>query len=224
MMSRFLAVATAAAILSPLASQPALAFHDRADCGSGHAAECYREVRTPDLYTTRHKSVMVAPGWWETNTVPAVYGHHHKRVMVTPGQTVRHVQAAQWGVIHQQQVVRPGYEAWERRGGRFHDDIICKVQVPAQVATIERRVLVAAEKRVHQHIPARYEWSDQPYLIRPAHTTRVYHAPVYQAVAERVLVQRGSTALQPVGGHRHEVAPVEYVAPVREHHHRDSWK
>lgn len=191
---RILAVAMAVVPLS-LEAQ-AFGLHD---CGHGQTVECYRKVHTPDLYTTRYKSVMVKPGWWETKTVPAVYGHHQKRVLVTPGQTVWHTQPAQWGVIHEQREVRSGYYAWVNKGGwHRHGDVICKEYHPPEVATVERKVLVAPEKRVAQHVPARYEWVNQPYMIRPAQTVRVYHPPVYEHVAERVLVQQGTSHLVPV--------------------------
>lgn len=239
---RFLAAVAAAAAVLPLATSDALAFFDRASNCAPQAVECYKAVQTPDLYTTRHKQVMVKPGWWETRTTPAVYGHRQKRVMVTPGQTVWHTQPAQWGVVHEQRVVSPGYQAWVRSGAHqrrdFLGDIfghgrrggdgcgcttapacetVCKVNVPAQMQTVERKVMVAPEKRVAQHIAATYQWVDEPYLIQPARTHRVFHPPVYETVAERVLVQRGTTTYQPVAA---PAAPcgsgcgAAYVAPA----------
>jgi hypothetical protein len=248
MKSRLLAMAGAAACLLPLASGQALAGFDRPGCGTTYVAECYRQVTTPDLYTTRHRTVMVKPGWWESRTEPAVYGSRKKQVLVQPGQTVWHTQPAQYGVVHEQRVVRPGYDAWVRRGGHhgrldifhmFHrrdhghpghvHDEMCKVHVPPQVESVPRTVMVAPEKRVAQHIPARYDWVDEPYMIRPAKTTRVYHPPVYDTVSERVLVQRGTTSWQPVG-RGHVAAPVAPAPmpvvdmPVRKHRHHDSFK
>ena len=49
-----------------------------------------------------------------------------------------------------------------------------------------RLIVVAPEKRVAQHIAATYQWVDEPYLIQPARTQRVFHPPVYETVAERV--------------------------------------
>ena len=221
---RFLAIAGAVAAL-PFASADAFAFFDRAGsgCATPQAVECYKAVQTPDLYTTRHKHVMVKPGWWETKTIPAVYGNRQKQVMVTPGQTVWHTQPAQWGVVHEQRVVQPGYQAWVRSGahqrrdflgdvfghGRGGDgcgcqapqpacETVCKVAVPAKVETVARQVMVSPEKRSAQHVPATYQWVAEPYLIQPARTQRVYHPPVYETVSERVLVQRGTTMMQPV--------------------------
>ena len=231
---RFLAIAGAVAAL-PFASADAFAFFDRAGsgCATPQAVECYKAVQTPDLYTTRHKHVMVKPGWWETKTIPAVYGNRQKQVMVTPGQTVWHTQPAQWGVVHEQRVVQPGYQAWVRSGAHqrrdFLGDIfghgrrdangcgcapaapacetVCKVNVPAQTETVERKVMVAPQKRTAQHVPATYQWVNEPYLIQPARTQRAFHPAVYETVAERVLVQRGTTTYQPVA------APA-YVAPA----------
>ena len=243
---RFLAIAAAAAVIVPFASADAFAFHDlfgsRSGCATPNAVECYKSVQTPDLYSTRHRNVMVKPGWWETLTVPAVYGNRPKQVMVTPGQTVWHTHPAQYGVVHEQRVVQPGYQAWVRSGAHQRRDFIgdifghgsrdgcgcapattcetvCKVSVPAQVESVARQVVVAPEKRVAQHVAATYGWVEQPYLIRPAQTRRVYHPPVYETVAERVLVQRGTTSLQPVGvapapcGSSCGSAPA-YVAPA----------
>jgi hypothetical protein len=244
---RFLAIAGAFAAL-PFASSDAFAFFDRASsgCATPHAVECYKAVQTPDLYTTRHKQVMVKPGWWETKTVPAVYGNRQKQVMVNPGQTVWHTQPAQWGTVHEQRVVQPGYQAWVRSGAHqrrdFLGDIfghgrrggdgcgcapvttscetVCKVSVPAKVETVARQVMVAPEKRTAQHIPATYQWVNEPYLIQPARTQRHFHQAVYETVAERVLVQRGTTSYQPVAapvvsncGNSCGSAPA-YVAPA----------
>lgn len=222
MKSRILALAAIAAAI-PLAAPSAHAFFDRdRGCATPQAVECYKAVQTPDLYTVRHKQVMVKPGWWETRTIPAVYGNRQKQVMVTPGQTVWHTTPAQWGTVHEQRVVQPGYQAWVRSGahqrrdllsdlfGRGRDgdgcgcaqqttcETVCKVQMPPQTETVERKVMVTPEKRVAQHVPATYQWVNEPYLIRPAQTQRVYHPPVYETVAERVLVQRGTTTYQPV--------------------------
>ena len=42
---------------------PASAFFDRdRGCATPQAVECYKAVQTPDLYTVRHKQVMVKPG------------------------------------------------------------------------------------------------------------------------------------------------------------------
>jgi hypothetical protein len=222
MKHRSLALAIAALAIAPLAT-PASAFFDRdRGCATPNAVECYKAVQTPDLYTVRHKQVMVKPGWWETRTIPAVYGNRQKQVMVTPGQTVWHTTPAQWGSVQEQRVVQPGYQAWVRSGanqrrdflgdifGRGRDgdgcgcaqqttcETVCKVAVPPQVETVERKVMVAPEKRVAQHVPATYQWVNEPYLIRPAKTERMFHPPVYETVAERVLVQRGTTTYQPV--------------------------
>jgi hypothetical protein len=237
MKSRLLAVA-AAALLAPLGPVAAEAGHD---CGHHRHAECYKAVTSPDLYTTRHKSVMVKPGWWESRTEPAVYGSRQKKVMVQAGQTVWHTQPAQWGVVHEKKVVRPGYDRWVRSGGHHRrdlfslirhphghpghvHDVMCKEHVPAEMATVERKVMVAPEKKVAQHIPARYEWVDEPYLIRPAKTVRVYHAPVYDTVHERVLVQKGTTTWQPVGHHHHHRAERVTPAPMPVVKHHDPVK
>jgi hypothetical protein len=244
---RFLAIVGAAAVIMPLASADAFAFFDRASGCAPQATECYKAVATPDLYSTRHKQVMVKPGWWESHTVPAVYGNRQKQVMMTPGQTVWHTQPAQWGTVHEQRVVQPGYQAWVRSGAHQRRDFIgdifghgrgdangcgcqapqpacetvCKVSVPAKVETVARQIMVAPEKRTAQHVAATYQWVNEPYLIKPASTQRLYHPPVYETVAERVLVQRGTTTYQPVAAPVH-VAPTcgsscgsapAYVAP-----------
>jgi hypothetical protein len=225
MKHRILAIAAAAALAVPFSTVDAFAFFDRASgCSTPNAVECYKAVQTPDLYTTRHKSVMVKPGWWESRTVPAVYGNRQKQQMVTAGQTVWHTQPAQWGTVHEQRVVQPGYQAWVRSGAHQRRDFIgdifshgrgdsngcgcqapqpacetvCKVSVPAKVETVARQVMVSPEKRHAQHVPATYQWVSEPYLIQPARTHRVFHPPVYETVAERVLVQRGTTSYHPV--------------------------
>ena len=219
---RSVALAGVIAAIVPIAAPDAFAFFDRdRGCATPNAVECYKAVQTPDLYSVRHKQEMAKPGWWETRTVPAVYGNRQKQVMVTPGQTVWHTTPAQWGSVQEQRVVQPGYQAWVRSGANqrrdFLGDIfgrgrgdgcgcaeqtscetVCKVQVPPQTETVERKVMVAPEKRVAQHVPATYQWVNEPYLIQPARTTRVFHPPVYETVAERVLVQRGTTTYQPV--------------------------
>jgi hypothetical protein len=208
-------MAGAMTVVSPFAASTAYA--GGSGCGHPHAVECYQKVQvSPDLYTTRYKHVMVKPGWWETKTIPAVYGSRQKRVMVAPGRTVVHQEPAQWGVVYEQKVVKPATTRWVRGSSNEHrrfdlfdrlrhphghaqhvHDEMCKVEVPAQMQTVERRVQTAPAKRVVEHIPARYEWVDEPYLIQPAKTTKVYHQPVYERVAERVLVKKGEMGWRP---------------------------
>jgi hypothetical protein len=218
MKARFLALAGAVAVATPFGAVIAQAGGggETADCRTHKSVTCYERVQTaPDLYTTRYRAVMVKPGWWETRTIPAVYGTRQKRVMVTPGKTVYHETPAQWGAVYETRVKHPGSERWVKqphgeRRDLFHrlrhphghpehvHDVMCKVVTPPTYETVEKKVMVAPAKRVPQHIAAHYEWVEEPYLIRPARTERVYHPPIFDRVADRILVKPAEYGMRPV--------------------------
>ena len=126
-----------AAIAGMGLSLPALAFDH--GCGD-RAIECYDKVRLPDVYATRARPVVVAPGFrevvseppvvidqphpvvvvpgrWHAEHVPALYSTYRQRVLVAPARVTYSDMPAVTRTIRQEVVVHPGGTHWERSRG-----------------------------------------------------------------------------------------------------------
>ena len=163
------------AIGSITLSVPALAF----DHGCGNRAiECYDKVRLPDVYATRARPVVVAPGFrevvseppvvideprrvvvapgrWHAEHVPALYSTYRQRVLVAPSRVSYSEIPAVTRTIRQAVVVYPGGEHWEHSRGLFGRERMCRVASPPVTREIEREVVVEPAHRVQYVSPRR---------------------------------------------------------------------
>lgn len=199
MSSRLLLVAGAIAAL-PALSAPALA----GGCHA-HSAECYERVRTPDVYATVKRPVVVEPGYQtvvstppvvgfrphrvtttpahiEFHHKPASYGTYMKRVQVAPARTVWRSSAPLYKTVAETQVVSGGGWRWEKRADAHGRVKLCKVKVPAVTRTVHRRVLVSGGTRIATVVPAEYRWVSARLQLSPAKTVTRYHPAQHQWV------------------------------------------
>ena len=178
-------------------------------CG---AAECYERVRTPDVYQTVARPVVIASARHVVVSSPAVIGHQVNRVELTPGSWHAHHQPALYGsrvrqvqvaparvhyastapvyrTEHQTVVVAPGGYRWEHRRDRFGHDRLCKVHTAPVTRTVARQVLVAPAGRVAHVTPAAYRFVEQPVLLQAARTRHTYQPGVHDFVSHHVVVR-----------------------------------
>jgi hypothetical protein len=195
--------------LGGFAAEPSFAFGD--GCGE-RAIECYDKVRTPDVYATRTRPVLVRPGWrevvamppvvgnvavpvvvrpgrWRTVATPPVYGTRLERVLVRPRTKSYEVIPPEIRRVEQTVVVSRGGIAWEHRRGFFGREKLCKVVTPPVTRTVMRDVVVTPAQRVVHVTPAVYQTVPRAVLLRPAAAARVYEPPVPGLIARSVVVR-----------------------------------
>ena len=183
MFQRFLnAAAALAAFSAVMAPSQAVACH----------GECYEKVRTPDVYATVARPVVVQPARIEVVHSPAVYGTLARTVEVAPARAYTSHTAPVYATVARDVVVAPSGYRWERKRGRFGREELCKVYVPAVTRRVQEQVLVEPSRRVVYLTPAVRREVQRTVVMQPA-ARHVVHSPgvvVYER--ENVLVQRGS--------------------------------
>jgi hypothetical protein len=210
-------------------------------CGA-RATECYQKVRTPDVYATVERQVVVRPGYHETVQTPAVIGVKHRTVEVQAGRwhaehipaqhatvmtrqmvrpaTAHFVQTAPvYATQHQTVVVQPAGVRWEHRRGLFGRETMCKVETPAVTQTVARQVMVSPGYKVPVVSPAVYQDVPRTVVVSPSRTRHVYQAPVHQTVAQTYVAR---PAMTHVVAHPAVVATERHNVLVR--HGQEQWQ
>lgn len=209
MMLRNAATAAAACAGLMLAAGTAQAF-DRG-CG-GHAVACYEKVRTPDVYATVARKVVVRPASREVVETPAIYGRRASRVVVDPARVHAVREPALYTTRLKRVLIRParvsyeqvpatvrtvrervqvsdgGYR-WEHRRSLFGRERLCKVRGRPVYKTVTREVVVRPAERIRHVAPAVYEHVPERILVREARTRKVYTPAVTAIVHKNVLLK-----------------------------------
>ena len=86
-------------VVAVIISGPASACHP--------GQECYEKVRTPDVYQTVERPVVVHPGYREVVRLPAVTAVRTERVEVSPARVLTHNVPAVYGTIMRREMVAP---------------------------------------------------------------------------------------------------------------------
>lgn len=227
MMLRCFAASAAVIASVALPSGGAMAF-DRG-CGD-RAVACYEKVRTPDVYATVERKVLVSPGYKEVVTRPAVYGMRAERVLVAPGRVSTIKEPAVYGTRLKSVLVKPagvsyenvpavvktvrervavggGSYRWEYRRDLFGRERMCKVRTATQTRTVEKQVVVSPAQRIRHVAPAVYKEVPERVVVRAASTRRVYSPAVTALVHRKVLLKAAEQRMvshPPVVGTTHE--------------------
>lgn len=155
--------------------------------------ECYDKVRTPDVYRTVDRPVVVRRGYREVVETEPVVVVRPERVMVQPSR-VEYVRTPPvTRTVFQEIVVRRGGYRWKTTYGPYGERR-CKVRVPAEVKVVPREVVVAPGRRVRVRTPAVYAYQNRAIAVRPAKRFVRDVPPVVEYESSRVLVRRGTTA------------------------------
>jgi hypothetical protein len=182
----------------------------------------------PAQYQTVTRDVVVQPASyrWERRSAGAAVVGHGGVVAVQGGQVAGHAKPMKLGFGHHghKHHGHHGFHGgYSYSGGGATGDVICKVYVPAVTRTVTQQVVVSPARQIARVIPAEYRTVTQNVLISPARVRHSYVPPVYgwgqrqvvirpasshvvtqpaiMGVAyDRVLVQRGHSSWQQVGG------------------------
>lgn len=227
---RALAATLTGAVLSAslamaLGANPALAG------GCRHAsAECYQKVKTPDVYATVARPVVLAPARHEVVVSPPVVVdrlekveiqparfavHHtpavkalvHRPVEVAPARAHVSWSPAVYATRHRHVVVSPGAVRWERKRDRHGRETLCKVHTPAVTRTVAEKVMIAPPRRAVHVTPAVYANETRTVVVRQVSRHTVYQPALYAWHNRPVIARpayRHIVTHPPVIGVRHE--------------------
>ena len=191
MVQRFLKIAAALAAL-PVAVAASAAFAG----GCGAHGECYDRVRTPDVYATVARPVVVAPARTEVYHSPAVYGTVARTVEVAPARAYSSTTPAVYGTVNKEIVVAPGGYRWQHTVDRSGRERLCKVATPAVTRTVKERVLLQPAQRVTHVTPAVHKDVHRTVVLKEAATHTVHRPALVGYQHQSVLVKRGGSHWQ----------------------------
>lgn len=199
--------------------------------GCRHAsAECYEKVKTPDVYATVARPVVVAPARQEVvvtppividrlekvEIAPARYAVHHtpavtaivhRPVEVAPARAHVSWTPAVYATRHRDVVVSPGTVRWERKRDRHGRETMCKVRTSPVIRTVAEKVMIAPPRRAVHVSPAVYAHESRTVLVREARRHTVYQPALYAWHTQPMVAQpayRHVVTRPPVIGVRHE--------------------
>ncbi|MDX2155719.1 MAG: hypothetical protein SFW09_04335 [Hyphomicrobiaceae bacterium] len=221
---RLQGLAISAAALAAFAASPAMAG------GCGRHVECYEKVRSPGIYATVARPVVVVPARQEVVTTPAVVMDRPERVVVAAGRTTVVTTPAVYGTMHRSVevaparahatwlpgvyatrhrtiVVAPGGIRWQRKVDRHGRETMCKVHVAPVTRSVAEKVLIEPPRRVVHVTPAVYAHQTRTVLVREAARHHIHRPTVYAWSSRPVVVappQRHVVTRPLVLGVRHE--------------------
>jgi Putative peptidoglycan binding domain len=155
----------------------------------------YMGVKTiPARYELVDTQVLVSPPRTEQITVPAVYRTVRETVMVAPERQEPFTVPAVWQNYAERVMVRPAYVTWKPgtglfgRAGAGQGELLCRVEVPAEFAQVQRRRLVSPERVEMRTIPAVTRSETRQEIAVPARVEDRPVAAVYRTVKEQRVV------------------------------------
>lgn len=169
-----------------------------------------REPRTehvviPGVYRTITETVVVSPERIEPVVVPATFQAYTERVMVRPAYVT-------W---------KPGTGLLGRAAGAEANtlggasDMLCRVEVPAQYATIRRSRMLTPESVVQRTIPAVTRQVAKQELVTPARVEARAMPAEYRTQKDRRLVTPATTETVQIAEVRRTERLRRIVTPAR---------
>ena len=165
-----------------------------------------REQRTiAAVYDWAERQVMVEPARVEHRVIPATYRTVTETVVVSPATTrIEHTEAV-YETVTEQVISRPAHAEWRRtfvgpnglipEGAQVEatGEMICLIQIPAEYATVQRRVLREPGRDVEIPVAAvtrevSRQVIDRPERVEDIQVPAVYRTEKYRRVvtAERI--------------------------------------
>lgn len=161
--------------------------------------------QTPAQYEWAERRVLVSPGREVRRWVPATYRSVTDTVVVSPATTrVEHIEPV-FDTVYDQVMVRPPHAEWRRTfvgpdgvlppGAEVQPtgEVVCLVEVPAEYATVPRRVLREPGRTVETPIPAVTQTVTREVIDQPAHEVVEHVPPVFGVEKFRRLIAPART-------------------------------
>lgn len=179
--------------------------------------QCFARVTVPAVYETYTEETVVQPEYMGTKTIPATYEFVDTQVLVTPPRTEQVTIPAVYRTVHEtvlvaperqepftvpavwqnyseRVLVRPGYVTWKPGSGVFgrastaQGELLCRVEVPAEYAMVQRRRMVTPERQELRTIAAVTRSETRQEIAVPARVEQREVPAVYRTVKERRVV------------------------------------
>jgi hypothetical protein len=206
--------------------------------------QCFARVSIPAVYETYTEETVVQPAYTGTRTVPpryemvdvqvlvsgprteqvvipAVYRTVNETVMVEPERQEPVTIPARWQAYTERVMVRPAYVTWKPgtgvfgRSGAGNGELLCRVEVPAEYAQVQRRRMVSPERVEMRTIPAVMRAQTRQELMTPARVEERPVAAVYRTVKERRVIEPAREEAVPVPAVMRKETLRRVVSPAR---------
>jgi hypothetical protein len=182
----------------------------------------------PARYEMVDTQVLVKEPTTEQVVIPGVYRAIAETVVVTPARTEPVVVPATWETYAERVMVRPAYVTWKAGANLFGrtagataasaggpGDLLCRVEVPAQYAQVQRRRVVKPESVASRTIPAVTRQVVRQELVTPARVEQRAVPAEYRIVKDRRLVAAATTETVQVPEVRRTERLRRIVSPAR---------
>lgn len=149
----------------------------------------------PPRYEMVDTQVLVSPPRTEQVTIPAVYRTVRETVMVAPERQEPVTIPARWQTYTERVMVRPAYVTWKPGTGLYgrssatQGELLCRVEVPAEYAQVQRRRLISPERTEMRTIPAVTRSQTRQEIAVPARVEERPVAAVYRTVKEQRIAE-----------------------------------
>lgn len=202
-------------LAAAIAAAPGLALAQGAPVAA--PGQCFARVTVPAVYETYSEETVVQPEYMGSKTIPATYEFVDTQVLVTPPRTdqvtipavyrtVRETVLvaperqepvtvpAVWQNYSERVLVRPGYVTWKPGSGVFgrastaQGELLCRVEVPPEYATVQRRRMVTPERQEMRTIAAVTRSETRQEIAVPVRVEPRDVPAVYRTVKERRVV------------------------------------
>ncbi|WP_054308710.1 hypothetical protein [Mesorhizobium sp. 1M-11] len=168
----------------------------------GRAVECYEPYRTRPVYDTIYGEEQVSPGYSRVVRTPPIYGTRQRAVLIRPERVSYEVIPAVVDTRYRTIQVSDGGYGWEWRwiNGRR---VLCKIKYKPRYERVAETVVIQPESRRRVVIPAEYGYETEQVVIQPGSERVLEVPPSYRQVARRVMVSEGQTGWRRVHIPRH---------------------
>jgi len=173
---------------------------ERYDHSSGEVM-CLVEV--PAKYKSLTREVLQAPATTRTITEPAQYETVRVRKLVSEPREVRKEIPAKYKTVSKRRKVAEATYVWHpvETKGHFGDktgNVICKTEVPAKMASVERKVVATPARTERVEIPAKYETKKIRVLSADAREERTVIPAQTRTIERKVKVSDARLEWSPV--------------------------
>lgn len=163
----------------------------------------------PARYESVTEQVLVKEETIEYRTIPAVYETVTETVVLEPERTETVVIPPTYETYEEQVLVRAAYSTWKQGTGLYgrssvdageedptdnetSDELLCRVEVPAEYETVTRTRVVEPERTETRVIPAVTETVTRDVVVEPASVVEEFVPAVFETVTKQVLVSPAS--------------------------------
>lgn len=167
-------------------------------------------VVEPATYKKVKERVVVKEATKRVEVIPATYKTITEKVLVTPAKTKIITIPAKYKTVTERVLVRGAYTAWKPGGSVIAvganalggtilqnrtsstGEVMCLVEVPAEYADVQKKVMVAPASTSEEITPAVYK-DVQKRVIATPETTRVIEVPAEYKSVTKTIVDRPTT-------------------------------